>query len=155
MIDRLFEFVRDLVGDDDARPAADDQAILLAAAALMLEVARSDTQHQDVELGKIESILEDSFEVPRGEVSALISAASSRVEAAHALYQFTQLINARFSYTDKAKLVAAMWMVAFADGHIEAIEDHIIRRVSGLLHLAHEDFIRLKHQARGRHEGQG
>ena len=46
-------------------------------------------------------------------------------------------------------MILAMWQVAYADGHIEAIEDHIIRRVAGLIHIAHADFIRLKISARG------
>ena len=41
-----------------------------------------------------------------------------------------------------------MWQVAFADGQIEAIEDHIIRRIAGLVHVAHNDFIQLKIEAR-------
>ncbi|MEK9871102.1 MAG: TerB family tellurite resistance protein, partial [Gammaproteobacteria bacterium] len=70
------------------------------------------------------------------------------VETAHDLYQFTQLINDHFQYAEKEDLIFSMWQVAYADGHIEAIEDHIIRRVAGLVHLDHADFIRLKLKAR-------
>jgi uncharacterized tellurite resistance protein B-like protein len=42
-----------------------------------------------------------------------------------------------------------MWRVALADGKVQAIEDHIIRRVAGLIYVAHSDFIRLKLKARG------
>ena len=41
-----------------------------------------------------------------------------------------------------------MLQVALADGKLAAIEDHIIRRIAGLLHLPHEDFIRLKLRAK-------
>lgn len=149
MIDRLFDVFRDLVGETPADDAVhDDSAIQLAAAGLMIEVARSDTTHQQVELAVIENVLLNQFDVASHQVEELISAAGEQVEAAHDLYQFTRLINEHFNREEKQQLILAMWLVAFADGHIEAIEDHIIRRVAGLIHLAHEDFIRLKIEAR-------
>ena len=73
---------------------------------------------------------------------------AEKVEAAHDLYQFTQVINDIFDYNQKKNLILAMWQVAFADGQIEAIEDHIIRRIAGLVHVTHNDFIKLKIEAR-------
>ncbi len=148
MIDRLFSFFEKLVDEETVTAVPDEKQIKLAAAALMLEVSRSDTAKQQVELDRIAEILKAEFELPGDELSELIAAASERVEAAHDLYQFTQLINEHYDYAAKRKLVNAMWLVAFADGHVEAIEDHIIRRVAGLLHLTHEDFIKEKLSAR-------
>lgn len=151
MINKLFSFLEDVVDNSTAATAApDENQIRLAAAALMLEVSRSDAAKQQIELTRIAEILQSEFEIPDDQVSALIAAASERVEAAHDLYQFTQLINEHYDYAAKRRLIHAMWLVAFADGHIEAIEDHIIRRVAGLLHLAHEDFIKEKLSARDR-----
>lgn len=144
MIDQLFEFFSGLVDSTDEALPEDDTAILLAAASLMLEVARSDNSQASVELKAIEKLLADEFNAPTQRIQALVTAAASQVEAATDLYSFTQLINDQYSYADKERLVTAMWQVAYADGHIEAIESHIIRRVAGLIHLAHEDFIRLK-----------
>ena len=147
MIDRLFDFFENLVADEVPEEDA-SEAIALAAASLMMEVARSDNDKQDIELETIGSILRDTFSVDPATVEALLTSASDKVEAAHDLYQFTQLINDNYSYQDKEALILAMWEVAYADGHIQAIEDHIIRRVAGLVHIAHADFIRLKIQAR-------
>ena len=147
MIDRLFDFFEGLVGEADEQ-MPHDEAIALAAAALMLEVARSDSNKQDIELEMISEILLKEFDVERDSVEALIDSAHEKVETAHDLYQFTRLINDHYSYSDKEFLLLAMWRVAYADGHIESFEDHVIRRVAGLIHLAHADFIRLKIQAR-------
>lgn len=147
MIDKLFDFFEKLVEEENTDGAGDD-AIVLAAASLMLEVARSDTEKKDIELGAIAEILQEQFSVTADSVSELLESAAEQVEAAHDLYQFTQLINEHYRFEDKEKLLLAMWHVAYADGHVEAIEDHIIRRVAGLIHLAHADFIRLKIQAR-------
>ncbi|MBO6556338.1 MAG: TerB family tellurite resistance protein [Pseudomonadales bacterium] len=147
MIDRLFDFFEHLISDEIPEEDA-AEAIALAAASLMMEVARSDNDKQEIELKKIGAILRDNFSVNPSTVNALLASASDRVEAAHDLYQFTQLINDNYSYQDKEALILSMWEVAYADGRIEAIEDHIIRRVAGLVHIAHADFIRLKIQAR-------
>ena len=149
MIDQLFDFFKSLL-DDEGSPATahDETSIALAAAALMLEVARSDNSKQSIELEAITATLQAEFGVPEDELQPLVVAASDKVEAATDLYQFTQLINEVFSYSEKLGLIVAMWRVAFADGHVDAIEDHIIRRVAGLLHVQHSDFIQMKIQAR-------
>lgn len=147
MIDALFEFFRTLV-DDPAEEETSDTTITLAAVALMLEVARADDGSADVEVDAIESILRARFQVESVSISQLIEAATHQVETATDLYQFTQLINEHYSYSDKERLIQAMWLVAYSDGRIADIEDHIIRRIAGLVHLAHEDFIRLKLSAR-------
>ena len=148
MIDGLFRFFQEQVADTHQEPAEDATSVRLAAIALMLEVARSDTDKQPIELRTIEQLLSDEFDFPNEHIKTLMDAASDKVEAAHDLYQFTQLINAHYSQAGKQKLLLAMWQVAFADGHILAIENHIIRRVAGLIHISHADFIRLKIQAR-------
>ena len=149
MIDRLFDAFRSLVDEvdgDDSQHTNED--IHLAAAALMMEVARSDTTTRDIELKTLADILQGRFNIQADKVAELVDAAGDKVETAHDLYQFTQLINDHFRYAEKDDLIFSMWQVAYADGHIEAIEDHIIRRVAGLVHLDHADFIRLKLKAR-------
>lgn len=148
MIDNLFEMFKKLIDvpDDELQ---DDNAIVLAAVSLMLEVARSDSGGEQVEHEVIRSILTSEFNVETDLIDSLLEAGSARVEDAHDLFQFTQLINEHYSREDKESLIHAMWLVALADGKVQAIEDHIIRRVAGLIHVAHGDFIRLKLKARG------
>lgn len=148
MIDSLFEMFKTLIDvpDDELQ---DDNAIVLAAVSLMLEVARSDSGGEQVEHGVIRTILATEFKVEIGLIDSLLEAGSEKVEDAHDLFQFTQLINEHYSREQKESLVHAMWLVALADGKVQAIEDHIIRRVAGLIHVAHGDFIRLKVKARG------
>lgn len=148
MIDRLFDAFKDLVTETSETETDNEDGIALAATALMIEVARSDAAKQDVELATIESILSDTFKIESGKIQDLMAAAADNVEAAHDLYQFTQVINEVYDYDHKKQLILAMWLVAFADGHVEAIEDHIIRRVAGLIHVPHADFIQLKIRAR-------
>ncbi len=148
MIDNLFEMFKKLVDVPDDEPQ-DDNAIILAAISLMLEVARSESGGEQVEHEVIRRILTSEFNVAGGLIDSLLEAGSASVEDAHDLFQFTQLINEHYNRKQKESLIHAMWLVALADGKVQAIEDHIIRRVAGLIHVAHGDFIRLKLKARG------
>ena len=143
----LFNLFHKLVGDAESE-TDDTEAITLAATALMMEVARSDQVKQEVELKTIKFILADTLNVSLERVNNLIYTAEESVETAHDLYQFSKVINDLYDYKKKKQLIFAMWQVAFADGQVEAIEDHIIRRVAGLIHLSNADFIQLKIQAR-------
>ena len=45
-----------------------------------------------------------------------------------------------------------MWKIAYADGNIDKDEEHIIRKVSNLIYVAHSDFIKAKINARESNE---
>jgi uncharacterized tellurite resistance protein B-like protein len=148
MINNLFELFKNLIEVPDDEPQ-DDNTIVLAAVSLMLEVARSDSGGERVEHDLIRGILTNEFKVESELIDNLLEAGVEKVEDATDLFQFTQLINDQYSHEQKEGLIYAMWRVALADGKVQAIEDHIIRRVAGLIHVSHSDFIRLKLKARG------
>ena len=148
MINNLFEMFKKLIEVPDDEPQ-DNNTIVLAAVSLMLEVARSDSGGEQVEHDLIRSILTNEFKVESELIDNLLEAGLEKVEDATDLFQFTQLINDQYSHEQKEGLIYAMWRVALADGKVQAIEDHIIRRVAGLIHVSHSDFIRLKLKARG------
>jgi len=148
MINNLFEMFKKLIEVPDDEPQ-DDNTIVLAAVSLMLEVARSDSGGEQVEHDLIRGILTNEFKVESELIDNLLEAGVEKVEDATDLFQFTQLINDQYSREQKEGLIYAMWRVALADGKVQAIEDHIIRRVAGLIHVSHSDFIRLKLKARG------
>ena len=148
MINNLFEQFKKLIEVPDDEPQ-DDNTIVLAAVSLMLEVARSDSGGEQVEHDLIRGILTNEFKVESELIDNLLEAGVEKVEDATDLFQFTQLINDQYSHEQKEGLIYAMWRVALADGEVQAIEDHIIRRVAGLIHVSHSDFIRLKIKARG------
>ena len=41
-----------------------------------------------------------------------------------------------------------LWLVAFADGKKDPEEEHLVRKIAGLLHVPHPDFIDAKLRAR-------
>jgi uncharacterized tellurite resistance protein B-like protein len=121
-----------------------EQAIQLAAAALMIELSRADFQQQPEEQAAIEAAVNKKFTLDPRQLAELIQLAEQEASEATSLYQFTRLINDHYNTEQKYKLVTALWEVAFADGDISKYEDHLIRKVAELIYLPHSEFIRAK-----------
>jgi uncharacterized tellurite resistance protein B-like protein len=49
---------------------------------------------------------------------------------------------------DKVRMVEHLWRVAYADGVLTAHENHLMRRVSDLLHVPHGAYISAKMRAK-------
>ena len=119
-----------------------------AAAALMVEVMAADHQWDDVEASQIKALLNNQLGIEDAEVDEILQEASERQKSAHDLYQFTSVINDQYNHDQKYQLLKQLWLVAFSDGQIDRYEEHMIRKLSELLHLAHSQFIRAKIEAR-------
>jgi uncharacterized tellurite resistance protein B-like protein len=141
--------LKKLFTEPQGNPEQDaDKTRRLAAAALLIEVARADFTQDANEEHVMAQLLRDSLRLSEDEVAALLGEASRHVDHATSLYDFTRLINDHYSPEEKYALVESMWHVAYADAELNKYEEHLIRRVAELIYLSHEDFIRSKLQAR-------
>lgn len=123
----------------------------LAAAALMLEVAKSDFETDDDELQQIINNLKPLFHLSDETANALLAEAKTHTTAATDLHGYTRLINEHYDRPQKFQLLTLMWQVALSDGALHKYEDSLIRKVSDLIHLGHSDFIRSKKAAQDLH----
>lgn len=136
------------------RPEQADNVSLsheLAAAALLIEVARADFEITSDEQSRLLQVLSTTFSLAPEELAALSEDATHQVEHAVSLHDFTRVINQACTPEEKSGLVGLMWQIAIADGEISKYEDHLIRRVADLIYVPHHEFIRLKHQAVEQH----
>ncbi len=122
--------------------------LMLAAAALLIETARADFSQGGEEQEALETLLADNLELSKQEVHELVEQATERVDESTSLYEFTRVINDHYTAEQKLQLVASMWKVAYADGRLDRYEEHLIRRVAELTYVPHQDYIRLKLEAR-------
>lgn len=120
----------------------------LAAAALLIEVARADFEQDATEEAAMAHLLKNTLHLNEQDLETLLRKADAAVDNATSLYEFTRLVNEHYRYDDKRALVQSMWQVAYADASLDKYEEHLIRRVAELIYLNHEDFIRTKHAAR-------
>ncbi|MDK1024269.1 MAG: TerB family tellurite resistance protein [Gammaproteobacteria bacterium] len=125
-----------------------EKGIQLATAALLIELINADTEIDRLEWESVKDALQQTFVLDNKALQELISLAQVTVIESTDLYQFTQLINKHYEYRDKLTLLECMWRVAHADGRIDKFEEHLIRKIAGLIHVAHADFIRAKQKSR-------
>lgn len=120
----------------------------LAAAALMAEVMAVDHDWHELEIQRIRELLQTSLGLTVEESAEIVTEALEQQKKHHDLFQFTSAINEHYSQAEKFELLKNLWRVAYADGRVDAYEEHIIRRLADLIHMPHNQFIKAKIDAR-------
>ena len=126
----------------------DDKTSTKACVALLLETSMADEILDESELMALKNTLQKDFQINEDEIDELIDLAKDNVEDSTSLYEFTRDINDNFDAAERVKLIESMWKIAYADGNIDKYEEHIIRKVSNLIYVAHSDFIKAKLSAK-------
>lgn len=150
MLDSLRQFFQERVLE--AAPAAEGdpgRRLRLAAAALLVEVMRADPEVREEERTVARAALQGTFGLSLVETEELLRLAEAEADAATSLFEFTSLVDKGLSREEKKRIVELLWLVAFADSEKHPLEEHLIRRIAGLLHVPHPDFIDAKLRARG------
>jgi len=133
---------------DDEEPVTDDEAKLhLAAAVLLVEVAKADHAFDGLELERMNLALQRDWGLGKDELDELLTVARRTSDQGVSLHQEIDLINGHFSPEQKFALMRSLWQVACADGEVHHHEEALIRRLAGLMHVPHTEFIRSKHLA--------
>ena len=136
--------------EESEKPTIDDKTSTKACIALLLETSMADEVLDESELQTLKNTLQKDFQIDEDEIDELINLAKENVQDSTSLYEFTRDINDNFDATERVKLIESMWKIAYADGNIDKYEEHIIRKVSNLIYVAHSDFIKAKLSAKER-----
>jgi uncharacterized tellurite resistance protein B-like protein len=149
VLESLRQLFETKVAQPAQRPGVDrERALKLAAAALLFEIVRADAAVRDEELAVMRASLQSAFDISREETEELVRLAEQQSRSATSLYEFTSLVDAGLDAAQKKRVVELLWLVAFADGAKDAHEEHLVRKIAGLLHVSHPDFIDAKRRAR-------
>ena len=144
---RLKTWITRTLGGDEVDEGAREQARNLAVAALLVEVLRADYATAEAERRQVVESLRGILGLGEAECAELLAEAEQQVDRAHDLHQFTAEINRALAHEEKVRVVEQMWRVARSDETVHKYEEHIIRRVSDLLHVSHREFIAAKLRA--------
>ena len=115
-----------------------------ACSALLIEVAYADKVFDESEINSLKDSLKETYNIDEEIINELISDAKKTVDESTSLYEYTRVVNDEFNYSDKLELLSRIWKLAFADGNLDKYEDHLIRKISDLIHISHSDFIKIK-----------
>lgn len=113
-------------------------------AMLLLECARADFEQQPAELDEVRRLLGSELGLSGAALDELLRDAGQTARESVSLHGAVSRLNAELAPDDKRRLMAWLWRVALADGRIDAHEEHLLRKLADLLHVAHADFVRTR-----------
>jgi uncharacterized tellurite resistance protein B-like protein len=147
MLKALSQLLERTLRDTPAESGTErEHAIKVATAALMIEVMRADYEEDAAESAAVTDLLQRFFTLNEEEVTLLLESAQDQAERAASLQGFTRLLHEALSVEEKHAVVEMLWSVALADERLDKHEDHLIRKVAGLLYVSHGDLIRLRNR---------
>ena len=153
MIKRLFVQVFESISIE-ASPASPEAGVLdreaalrMATAVLLIDVARADHVFEESEYDRVLQLIESHFALTPEQAAELFNAAGEEADDMVSLYEFTQLLNKNLSDEEKARIIALLWQVAYADGQLDKYEDSLVLKISDLLYVSRGRVMRLKHDA--------
>ena len=123
-----------------------DHQLKLATAALLIEMMLQDDQVHDKEIKTVKTALIERFNLTDDECQKLFELAEEEVGVAVDYHQFTSLIAREFTQAQKIKVIELLWSVAYADSHLDSLEEHMVRKIADLIYVSHKDFIKTKHK---------
>jgi len=113
----------------------------------MVDVARADHFFDETEFDRVLQLIEAHFDLSPEQAAQLVNSAGDHAEDLVSLHEFTDLMHAHLSDTEKAKVIALLWQIAYADGRLDKYEDSLVLKISDLLHVSRGLVMRLKHDA--------
>ena len=148
MLKAIKQFFEESISPDTRGNKGGDveHRLKLATAALFIEMMQQDGKKTGSEEQKVKEVLQTRFALGETETQHLFELAHEEARDAVDFHQFTSLIHEHFSKEKKIKIVEYLWAIAYADNHLDAYEEHIVRRIADLLYVEHQDFIRAKHK---------
>jgi uncharacterized tellurite resistance protein B-like protein len=148
MIASIKEFFSQFIEPGIANSATATSAMQIATAALLLEMMRMDNELKDEERQAIAATLQTQFHLGREQIDTLMTLAEQETRDANDYYQFTSLINKHCDQSQKVQIIENLWHVAMIDGHLDAHELHLMRKLADLLYVGHADYVAAKQRAR-------
>lgn len=147
MLRALTNFLDQTFGGEDGDDAGvSENDLRLATAVLLVEVARADFSEDEIEIDTVAGLLESHLGTSPAEAKRLVDEAQSHADHSASLRSFTRQLHEELSNAEKLRIVEMLWRVALADSTLDKHEDHLIRKVAGLLYVSHGDLIRVRNR---------
>lgn len=146
---KLMQIVRDSL----ASPAEDggerrDEAIRLATAVVLLDVAHADESMSASEEAEVVNHLREAFDLDEEMARELLEMADEMRRETIDHWQMTNTIRQEVPVADRTEIVRSMWRIVYADGHFHQYEGYLVSKLSDLMGIEHRRMIDLKLEIR-------
>jgi uncharacterized tellurite resistance protein B-like protein len=149
MIENIKKFFSEKIDTSDQKSqVSSERSVSIASCALLLEMAHADSEFSQSERDNIIAILQSSFDITEDNASELLNLADLERKESLDLWQFTNLINQNYSREEKIRVAETLWRVIYTDGKVDKHEEYLMRKLTFLLDLQHQDMIEAKFKAR-------
>ena len=149
MINKIKELITKFGNKEEIEEKPDLSQLNNACAALLVEIAFADKEFNETEKTSLKQTLMETYAIEEADIDEIIKDAENTVAESTSLYGYTRIVNDEFEYDDKLSLLKNLWKVAYADGNLDKYEEHLIRKISDLIHISHSDYINIKLEVRG------
>lgn len=140
MVIKFFQLLsREVQPPEDPR-----ERIRIATCALLIETASIDDEFTGEERSHLLDTVRDRFHLDDTEAADLLNSAQAARDGSLDLWRFTHSLNELCGISEKIRIIEEVWRMICADGQLDAHEEHLVRRLSGLLNLTHADLIEAK-----------
>lgn len=139
---------RTLINPDQEDAHSRDHGLRLATATLLIEVVRADYEEDAREIEAVIRQLQIHFDLTEDETVLLIKEAEEKADHSVSLQDFTRVLHERLSEAEKHSVIEMLWRIALADDHLDKHEDHVVRKVAGLLYVTHSNLIRIRNEVK-------
>jgi len=141
-------FIEEMDTSDQESQVPSERSVSIACCALLLEMAHADSEFSQSERDKIISILQTNFDIAQSDANELLKLSEIERKESLDLWQFTNLINQTYSHEAKVKVAETLWQVIYTDGKVDKHEEYLMRKLTFLLDIDHQDMIAAKFRAR-------
>ena len=128
MLEKIVEKLKKL--SQGANQPVSEEAKRLAAAALLIEAARRDSDFADSERATVVRVVGENFHLNAEDAQHLVTMAEERQKLPYGESIFTRTVESSFSEAERKEVLQMIWKVALADGHLDRLEDIMVHRVA-------------------------
>jgi len=114
---------------------AEQRALQIATAALLIEAMHADGELKEAEHRAVTAAIQKQFHLSAEDTETLLRLARAAADKATDDYRFTALINEHFSAEQKEQVVEYLWQVAAADHQIDSLERTLVYKIADLLYV--------------------
>ncbi len=116
----------------------------IALGVLMRAVAEADDKFLPAEEEQIRKVLNSFSRIPPSEIPLVLAAVRQAAEERVDLQAFTRELKQDLPYEARKSIVEELFRIACADKELDSVETETIRKIAGLFHVSHKDFIDAK-----------
>jgi uncharacterized tellurite resistance protein B-like protein len=149
----LVRDIQDLLDDQAPGEAAAaaviaDGRVQLAAAVLMVSVARADLATTEDERGALVRAVSRGLGLPEDVAAVVARCAEDALDRGVRFPVVLARLSRECTVAQKRLLVESLWRIAFADAELAGHEEYLVRKIAGQLDLGTADLVETKVRAR-------